>query len=42
VQYKRLERRLDESTGEFRVQPNERLTADRLEKLEAIGFAWCT
>lgn len=30
----------DESTGREIVHPNKRLTADRLQKLESVGFAW--
>lgn len=41
MQFKRLPRTLDPITGmELGVQPNKRLTAERLQKLEAIGFAW--
>jgi hypothetical protein len=41
VQFKRLTRTLDPLTGmEMGVQPNNRLTAERLQKLDAIGFAW--
>jgi hypothetical protein len=40
VQYKRLPRTVDEITGIDMIQPNKRLTADRLGKLESIGFAW--
>lgn len=41
VQYKRLPRIFDPVTGvETAVQPNNRLTAERLQKLEDIGFAW--
>jgi Helicase associated domain len=29
-----------EQTGVERVMPNERLTSERLEKLESVGFAW--
>jgi Helicase associated domain len=31
---------VDEETGVEHVMPNERLTAERLEKLESVGFAW--
>ena len=41
VQYKRLPRIYDPATGlETGVKPNKRLNAERLQKLEAIGFAW--
>jgi hypothetical protein len=41
VQHKKLSRLYDPSTGaETGVLPNKRLTAERLQKLEAIGFAW--
>jgi hypothetical protein len=40
VQHKRLPRTVDEESGMEMVQPNKRLTGDRLEKLESIGFAW--
>ena len=40
TQYKRLERTVDPVTGEERVIPNKRLTAERLELLNAIDFAW--
>jgi hypothetical protein len=41
VQYKRLPRTIDPFTRrELGVQPNKRLTTERLQKLEAIGFAW--
>ena len=39
VQYKRLIRTQDENGQEI-VHPNKRLTAERLEKLESVGFAW--
>jgi Helicase associated domain len=31
---------VDERTGAEHVTPNERLTVERLEKLDAVGFAW--
>jgi hypothetical protein len=40
MQYKRLERAIDEGSGEEYVAPNNRLTPERLEKLRAIDFAW--
>ncbi|KAG7356875.1 helicase domain protein [Nitzschia inconspicua] len=40
VQHKRLARTYDPHTGMETVQPNNRLTAERLHKLQAIGFAW--
>jgi hypothetical protein len=40
VQYKRLEREVDEASGVEAVQPNKRLNQERLEKLKSIGFAW--
>eukprot|EP00339_Tiarina_fusa_P008798 CAMPEP_0117025770 /NCGR_PEP_ID=MMETSP0472-20121206/19007_1 /TAXON_ID=693140 ORGANISM="Tiarina fusus, Strain LIS" /NCGR_SAMPLE_ID=MMETSP0472 /ASSEMBLY_ACC=CAM_ASM_000603 /LENGTH=877 /DNA_ID=CAMNT_0004732585 /DNA_START=316 /DNA_END=2949 /DNA_ORIENTATION=- len=40
VQYKRLPRTIDQESGSEMVQPNKRLTGDRLNKLESIGFAW--
>jgi hypothetical protein len=40
VQYKRLPRTVNEQTGEQGVQPNKRLNAERLQKLESTGFAW--
>lgn len=39
VQYKRLERTEDEGGREI-VHPNKRLTAERLQKLEALDFTW--
>lgn len=39
VQHKRLQRQIDDSGTEI-VAPNKRLNQERLEKLEAIGFAW--
>ncbi|CAJ1957843.1 unnamed protein product [Cylindrotheca closterium] len=39
VQYKRLVRSQDES-GRLIVLPNKRLTSERLNKLESVGFAW--
>eukprot|EP00980_Cylindrotheca_fusiformis_P006910 scaffold1442_cov128-Cylindrotheca_fusiformis.AAC.31 len=39
VQYKRLARTQDESGQEI-IHPNKRLTTERLQKLESIGFAW--
>ncbi|KAL3936285.1 MAG: hypothetical protein SGBAC_008367 [Bacillariaceae sp.] len=39
VQYKRLIRTQDQSGHEI-VHPNKRLTAERLRKLESVGFAW--
>jgi hypothetical protein len=40
VQYKRLEKEVDEASGLEAVQPNKRLNQVRLEKLKSIGFAW--
>lgn len=40
VQYKRLEKEVDETSGVEAVQPNKRLNQVRLEKLKSIGFAW--
>jgi hypothetical protein len=40
VQYKRLEKEVDEASGVEAVQPNKRLNQVRLEKLQSIGFAW--
>ena len=40
VQYKRLVRTTDEQSGIETVQPNKRLNAERLHRLESIGFAW--
>ena len=35
-----MPRTIDASTGVDTIQPNKRLTAERLAKLESIGFAW--
>jgi hypothetical protein len=40
VQYKRLEKEVDQASGVEAVQPNKRLNQVRLEKLKSIGFAW--
>ncbi|KAL7572037.1 hypothetical protein ACA910_001690 [Epithemia clementina (nom. ined.)] len=40
VQYKRLQREFDATSGVEAVQPNRRLDQERLAKLEEIGFAW--
>jgi len=40
VQYKRLIRTQDEESGLEIVHPNKRLTTERLQKLESVGFAW--
>jgi hypothetical protein len=40
VQYKRLPRVFDEALGYEVPQPNKRLTAERLEKLNDLGFCW--
>lgn len=45
MQYKRLGRvavgeSLTETTTEFILQPNNRLTQERLERLQSIGFVW--
>lgn len=40
VQYKRLQREYDETSGVEAVQPNKRLNQERLRKLQEIGFAW--
>jgi hypothetical protein len=40
VQHKRLPRTTDETIGIEIVQPNKRLNAERLQKLESIAFAW--
>ena len=40
VQYKKLHRAVDERSGVELVAPNNRLTPLRLDKLNAIGFAW--
>ena len=41
AQWKKLSRTYDPNTGaETGVLPNKRLTAERIQKLQAIGFAW--
>ena len=40
MQYKRLQREYDETSGTEAVQPNKRLNEDRLRKLQEIGFVW--
>jgi len=40
VQYKRLQRAVDEQSGVEAVTPNKRLNQERLEKLQSIGFTW--
>jgi len=40
VQYRRLDRAVDEASGVETVAPNKRLNQERLEKLQSIGFAW--
>ena len=40
VQYKRLQREVDATSGVEAVQPNKRLDQERLAKLVEIGFAW--
>jgi hypothetical protein len=40
VQYKKLERSVDLQTGVEVVIPNKRLTMERLERLNTVGFAW--
>jgi len=40
VQYKKLERAVDEASGVETVAPNKRLNQERLERLQSIGFAW--
>ena len=40
VQYKRLEREVDATSGVEEVYPNKRLDHERLAKLKLIGFAW--
>lgn len=39
MQYKRLTRTQDASGQEI-IHPNKRLTTERLQKLESVGFAW--
>lgn len=41
AQWKKLHRTYDRVSGvETGVTPNKRLTKERLQKLEAVGFAW--
>lgn len=40
VQYKRLDRDVCEQSGVESITPNKRLCAERLRKLQDIGFAW--
>lgn len=40
VQYKRLNRYWNEELQTYVVEPNKRLTAERLQKLQDLGFCW--